>query len=137
MNLDQRLADWKSGLPTGLAILTSFNIVQLAPDPRSEAVRFQVILSLRYHSLCMLQHRKILEWLLVSPESTLSRPRMTEYLWTVIQGSIDMCTHSARDTVVVISTLADHQILLPIWWYSVYYGTQANIVLGGVTLTVY
>jgi hypothetical protein len=125
IDIDQRLAEWKLGLPTGTEILNSFNIAKLALDSSSELLRFRVVLSLRYHSLNSLLHRRVLEWFLVCPSSTVSGPDVTEFLWTVIEGSIEICSQSSRDTIFVIASIAHHHILLPIWWYSVYYGMEA------------
>lgn len=128
IDIDQQLAQWNLGLPPGLEILGGFEVVELPLDSRSEVLRFRVVLSLRYHSLSTLLHRKVLEWLLVCPSSTLSGPSFTDFFWTIIKGSTDMCSRSARDTILVVASLADHHILLPIWWYSVYYGTCIQLL---------
>ncbi|KAE8141839.1 fungal-specific transcription factor domain-containing protein [Aspergillus pseudotamarii] len=125
IDIDQHLAKWKSGLPTGLEILNRFNIIKLALDSSSELLRFRAVVSLRYHSLNTLLHRKVLEWLLEYPGSMLSGSDVTEFLQTVVKGSINTCSQSARDTIFVIASIADHHILLPIWWYSVYYGRKS------------
>ncbi|OGM39341.1 hypothetical protein ABOM_012043 [Aspergillus bombycis] len=129
MDIDQQIAEWKIGLPMGIEILNSVNITKLALDSSSELLRFRVVLSLRYHSLNTLLHRKILEWLLVCRSSTFSEPGVTEFLWTIIKGSVEVCSQSARDTIFVIASVAHHHILLPIWWYSVYYVLNSALVL--------
>jgi hypothetical protein len=127
MDIDRQLGQWNSGLPAGLEILNGLDVIRLAVDSKSESLRFRVVMTLRYYSLSTLLHRKVLEWLLVCPTSTLSGPEITEFLWTIIKGSIDMCSQSARDTILVVASLADHHILLPIWWYSVYYGASSFV----------
>lgn len=127
LGIDQQLAEWKCGLPAGLEILKGSNIIDIDLHSSTESLRFRVVMSLRYHSLTTLLHRKVLEWLLECSGSTMSGPGITDFLHTVINGSIDMCINSARDTISVIASISDHHILLPIWWYSVYYGIKAVI----------
>ncbi|KAI2994126.1 transcriptional regulator family: Fungal Specific TF [Aspergillus niger] len=134
LGIDQQLAEWKCGLPAGLEILKGSNIIDIDLHSSTESLRFRVVMSLRYHSLTTLLHRKVLEWLLECSGSTMSGPGITDFLHTVINGSIDMCINSARDTISVIASISDHHILLPIWWYSVYYVLNSALVLFAVFL---
>ena len=88
IEIDQRLSEWRASLPTGLEILNRFNIAELDLDSTSESLRFRAIMSLRYHSLNNLLHRKILERVLEHPDLTLlESPGMTEFLLHVVKCS--------------------------------------------------
>ncbi|KAF9889017.1 hypothetical protein FE257_007994 [Aspergillus nanangensis] len=126
VEIEHNLEEWMAQLPPDLSLLCNNNILQgpAVVHDLSEQDRFPIILTLRYHSVRMLLHRTVLQQCLRGPSSY-----STTYTQSIWNCSIDACVNSALVTIRIISKASHKQILLPIWWYSVYYVLSSSLVL--------
>lgn len=100
--------------------------------------RFNIVLSLRYHNLRILLHRKFLERFLdyLGVDSHTSNNSVTsqekKILRQVGSGSIQICVESAMAIISIMHTIALspakwHRSVLGAWNYSLYYSTSPTI----------
>lgn len=140
---DRQLEDWLLRLlpPLGLHVYQKpLSREELDKTPATaEAVihqRFNIVLSLRYHNLRILLHRKFLERFLdyfgvdshASSSSVTSQER--KILRQVGNGSIQKCVESAMAIISTMHTIALspakwHRSILGAWNYSLYYSMHA------------
>jgi hypothetical protein len=127
---DRQLEEWQHQLlPTlGMYVsqkpLTPANIENMKPESLTFE-RFNIVLSLRYHNLRILLHRKFLEKFLETSGTEESTNPEKKILRQVGIGSVQNCVESA---VIIISTVHSiasatgwHRDLLGAWNYSLYY----------------
>ncbi|KAL1963182.1 hypothetical protein VTN77DRAFT_8615 [Rasamsonia byssochlamydoides] len=140
---DRQLEEWQHQLlPTlGLHVsqkpLTPADIESMKPESLIFE-RFNIVLSLRYHNLRILLHRKFLEkFLETSGTEDTSNPEK-KVLRQVGINSVQNCVESAIIIISTVHTIALstgwHRDLLGAWNYSLYYTFNAGLVIFGALL---
>lgn len=93
--------------------------------------RFRVILTLRYHNVRILAHRRMLDLYLASLERGLgSYDAEDSMLRQVGQRSKSICFQSASDLIAIVGVLTRSKEpkrgLLGAWWFTLYYSQWAS-----------
>ncbi|CAN8105418.1 unnamed protein product [Discula destructiva] len=113
--------------------------------------RFRLILTLRYHNIRILAHRRMLDLYLASIERGQNYDAEDSMLKQVGQRSKGICFQSASDLISIVNILEhspdSKRGLLGAWWFTLYYTFNAtltivalmlcNHVSGGETSTPY
>lgn len=130
LELDRQLDEWQRQLlPTlGLYVcqkpLTPADIENMKPESLTFE-RFNIVLSLRYHNLRILLHRKFLEKFLETAGSEDSSNSEKKMLRQVGISSVQNCVESAVIIISTVHTIASssgwQRDLLGAWNYSLYY----------------
>jgi hypothetical protein len=135
----RQLDEWKNQLVPQLTLhiksrpLTHQDLENLEPEDLI-IERFNIVLSVRYHNLCILLHRPILEKFLDSCGTNGIRSgKDTSLLQQVGLSSIDTCVNSAMTIISAVHTvvMSDgwRRDLLGAWNYSLFYSMRASISL--------
>ncbi|KKA20471.1 hypothetical protein T310_5522 [Rasamsonia emersonii CBS 393.64] len=143
LELDRQLEEWQHQLlPTlGLYVtqkpLTPADIENMKPESLIFE-RFNIVLSLRYHNLRILLHRKFLEKFLETAGSEDSSNPEKKILRQVGISSVQNCVESAVIIISTVHTIASssgwQRDLLGAWNYSLYYTFNAGLVIFGALL---
>lgn len=133
---EHQLEEWRLQLlPTlGLKIshkpFTPEDVERMDPDSVIPE-RFNIVLSLRYHNLRILLHRKFLEKFLDAYGVGDSGNHEKKLLQQVGINSVHNCVESAIMIISTVHTLASStgwkRELLGAWNYSLYYSTSASL----------
>ncbi|KAL1866395.1 hypothetical protein Plec18167_009063 [Paecilomyces lecythidis] len=140
---EHQLEEWRLQLlPTlGLKIshkpFTPEDVERMDPDSVIPE-RFNIVLSLRYHNLRILLHRKFLEKFLDAYGLGDSGNHEKKLLQQVGINSVHNCVESAIMIISTVHTLASStgwkRELLGAWNYSLYYTFNAGLVIFGALL---
>ncbi|KAL2216905.1 fungal-specific transcription factor domain-containing protein [Thermoascus aurantiacus ATCC 26904] len=140
---ERQLEEWQVKLlPTlGLRIfhkpLLPEDLEKLSPDDVIPQ-RFNVVLSLRYHNLRILLHRKFLEKFLDAYGANDSANQEKKILQQVGISSVQNCVESAVTIIATVHTIASstgwRRDILGAWNYSLYYTFNAGLVIFGALL---
>ncbi|KAF4453254.1 hypothetical protein FALBO_16028, partial [Fusarium albosuccineum] len=136
LEAEKRLTQWKAELPPEMAQMTVSELDTLPAVIEPEPYRFRVVLTLRFLHVRLLLHRIMLSQLLDTSETNQNMTSPAE-LWRMGGASVDVCTEAAADAIAILSKTAQHQDLLPVWWYSVYFTSSAALVIYGSILAIY
>jgi len=126
LEVEQDLSTWTQGLPRGLFPVTASDLDRLGVDD-SDAHRFRIILTLRFLNVRMLLHRSVLSRLL-EERSHDCNAVYRDFMLMMSAGSLGMCVDAAVETIAIISRTTQRQHVLPIWWYSIYFGKLDRMI---------
>ncbi|KAF7517657.1 hypothetical protein G7054_g13738 [Neopestalotiopsis clavispora] len=137
LRVEQQFMEWQSSLNPALALITATNLSQEVEE-YSLSTRLRVILSLRYHNLCILASRPFLDFYLHrmerrepdDPEASMISQLGSRYCRT--------CFESATKLVDLIHTIFHSpklsRKLLGAWWFTFYYTFNATLAIAVVIL---
>lgn len=123
LQADQELSVFAAALPPALRIITSTELASVSKIDDSQAHRFRLILTVRLLNVRLLLHRRVLSYILGHPRSD-GNDRDAFYPLSVAGGSLDLCVHAALETIAIISQTTQPNRLLPIWWWTAYFGVS-------------
>lgn len=123
--IEQQLEEWRASLTPVLTLTTA---QELSEDEEAYSLskRLRVILSLRYHSLCILVNRPILDFCLQNLEDVRDSDTYQALMLREFGGQ--NCRASLESAIAIIDTV--HTILhssklsrqlLGAWWFTFYY----------------
>ncbi|KAI0177201.1 fungal-specific transcription factor domain-containing protein [Pestalotiopsis sp. NC0098] len=136
--IEQQLKEWRSSLTPVLTLTTA---QELSEDEEAYSLskRLRVILSLRYHSLCILVNRPILDFCLQNLEDVRDSDTYQALMLREFGGQ--NCRASLESAIAIIDTV--HTILhssklsrqlLGAWWFTFYYTFNATLTIAAVML---
>lgn len=130
LQIEHQLLDWQAALPKSLS-LTSPEEVR-SSDDYSLGRRFRVILTLRYHNVRILAHRRILDLYLASIERGQSHDAEDSMLRQVGERSKNICIQSASELISIVHTITHSaepkKGLLGAWWFTLYYSKNCCVI---------
>lgn len=129
--LEQRLVEWKRGLPGDLSLLNSTAMPSLDEETYWLG-RYRVILTLRYHNLCILLHRVIVVKFLDACGDTDRDEHEMVSLQQIGSNSVRICLQSAMEIIsivhFVVHSTDSRRECLGAWWFSLYYSTLPSLI---------
>lgn len=127
LRLDHDLSQWKRQLRPALSLVPANDLRDKQPQEWT-CSRSQTVLTVRYLSVRLLLHRKILEHALdgIPDSTTMAAPGSESFecesSTEMIHSMLQVCTHSAVNVIGIIRKLGERPDLLPAWWFSAYHG---------------
>ncbi|KAL2837451.1 fungal-specific transcription factor domain-containing protein [Aspergillus pseudodeflectus] len=141
-SLEQDLFSWERSLPDSVRLINLDQMQDLRNTITSDfdfvALRFRIILTLRYSNFRVLLHRPVLVRFLDSCGRLQSDPQQLQLLQQLGLNSIQI---SMDSTMLIIDLIHDivHRThyqhkLLGAWWFSLYYTFNAALVILGILI---
>jgi len=136
--IEQQLVEWENLLPPSLALRKVEELAAISDvfDPTTFYVeRFRIILTLRYHNLCVLMHRPILVKFLdiIGRDLLDTEIQEVNLMQQIGHNSIQKCVQASMDIITIVSTIVAsngyQRNLLGAWWFSLYYTFNAALVI--------
>lgn len=131
LQIEHQLLEWQATLGP-LSSLVSPNELRNDDDFSLEK-RFRVILTLRYHNVRILAHRRMLDLYLASIERGQSYDAEDSMLKQVGQRSKSICFQSASDLISIVNILTHSaepkRGLLGAWWFTLYYSKRTAFTM--------
>lgn len=123
LQIEHQLLEWQAALPPLLSLITPGEVRN--SDEYSLDRRFRVILTLRYHNIRILAHRRMLDLYLASIERGQNYDAEDSMLRQVGERSKNICIQSASDLISIVHTVTHSpepkKGLLGAWWFTLYY----------------
>lgn len=123
LQIEHQLLEWQAALPPLLTLVTPDEVKN--SEEVSLSKRFRVILTLRYHNVRILAHRRMLDLYLASIERGQSYDAEDSMLRQVGERSKNICIQSASDLICIVHTISHSpepkRGLLGAWWFTLYY----------------
>lgn len=123
LQIEHQLLEWQAALGPLSSLVTPAELRN--DDDFSLEKRFRVILTLRYHNVRILAHRRMLDLYLASIERGQSYDAEDSMLKQVGQRSKSICLQSASDLISIVDILTHSaepkRGLLGAWWFTLYY----------------
>lgn len=128
-SLEQDLFSWERALPESVRLLSLDQMHHLRNTTASEfdlvALRFRIILTLRYSNFRVLLHRPVLVRFIDSCGRLQSDPQQLQLLQQLGLNSIQISMDSTMQIIDFIHDIVHHtdyqHKLLGAWWFSLYY----------------
>lgn len=127
LQLEHQLLEWQASLAPLSGIITPQELRSSSDDAGdfSLARRFRVILTLRYHNVRILAHRRMLDLYLGSIERSQGYDAEDSMLRQVGHRSKGICMQSASELISIVHVLLHSpepkRGLLGAWWFTLYY----------------
>lgn len=126
MQIEHQLLEWQASLPP---LLSLTNPAEIRNDNDfCLAKRFRVILTLRYHNVRLLAHRRILDIDLASIESGRAYDAHESMLMQVSKRSKTVCLQTASELISIVNIITHSPQpkcgLLGAWWFTLYYSKE-------------
>lgn len=132
LQIEHQLLEWQSSLAPLSNLITPQELRNDDPVSSSQASgsfslerRFRVILTLRYHNVRILAHRRMLDLYLGSIERSQTYDAEDSMLKQVGHRSKGICMQSASDLISIVHILLHSpepkRGLLGAWWFTLYY----------------
>lgn len=138
-SMEQKLFAWERSLPQQLQLITHVDLTSLHQDGMSDpayyAMKFRVILTLRYLNVRVLLHRPVLVKFIAASKSSHGDSQDVKLLQQIGMNSLGLCTSSAREIIDIVHFLVSGPRygwkvnLLGAWWFSLYYSMFSSISL--------
>lgn len=123
IQIEHQLLEWQSTLGPLSSLVTPQELRN--ENDFSLEKRFRVILTLRYHNVRILAHRRMLDLYLSSIERSQMYKAEDSMLKQVGQRSKSICLQSASDLISIVNILTHSpnpkRELLGAWWFTLYY----------------
>lgn len=121
LEIDGELLSFANDLPADMRLIDETELTDLSSENELSPLRFRIILTLRYLNARMLLHRSALSCFLehISMEPVVAR---TKFQNSINQASLEVCVEVAFTALTIISKAMLREHMLPIWWWSVYFG---------------
>lgn len=123
LQIEHQLLEWQATLGPFSGLITPAELRN--DDVFSHEKRFRVILTLRYHNVRILAHRRMLDLYLSSIERGQSYDAEDSMLRQVGQRSKGICFQSASELIHIVNVLTHSpepkRGLLGAWWFTLYY----------------
>ncbi|KUI64273.1 hypothetical protein VM1G_11070 [Cytospora mali] len=136
LQIEHQLLEWQAALPPLLALTTPEEVQ--SSDEYSLGRRFRVILSIRYHNVRILAHRRMLDLYLASIERGQNYGAEDSMLRQVGERSKNICIQSACDLISIVHTVTNSpepkRGLLGAWWFTLYYTFNATLTIVAIVL---
>lgn len=138
LQIEHQLLEWQANL-SPLSSLVTPDELKHDGDFTMER-RFRLILTLRYHNIRILAHRRMLDLYLASIERGQTYDGEDSMLKQVGQRSKGICFQSASELISIVNIL-EHSPdpkrgLLGAWWFTLYYSKHGSILKAtGASLT--
>ncbi|TDZ53191.1 putative transcriptional regulatory protein [Colletotrichum trifolii] len=138
IHVNQKLARWQAALPPSMALVDAAEVYQ--PTGSAMALKFRVILTLRYHNIHILSHRPILDRCLQALDGSVD---VTQESTTLQQGwylSKEACLQSAESIVRLIAACKSFSEKRPTisflgaWWFSLYFTFNAALTMVAIKI---
>ncbi|KAL3483108.1 fungal-specific transcription factor domain-containing protein [Aspergillus germanicus] len=141
-SLEQDLFSWERALPESVRLLSLDQMHHLRNTTASEcdlvALRFRIILTLRYSNFRVLLHRPVLVRFIDSCGQLQSDPQQLQLLQQLGLNSIQISMDSTMQIIDFIHDIVHHtdyqHKLLGAWWFSLYYTFNAALVILGILI---
>lgn len=131
LQIEHQLLEWQATLGP-LSSLVNPNELRNDDDFSLEK-RFRVILTLRYHNVRILAHRRMLDLYLASIERGQTYDAEDSMLKQVGQRSKSICFQSASDLISIVNVLTHSaepkRGLLGAWWFTLYYSKWTGFTM--------
>jgi len=136
--IEQQLVEWEHLLPPSLALQKVEKLAAISDvvDPTTFYIeRFRIILTLRYHNLCVLMYRPILVKFLdiIGRDVLDTEVQEVKLMQQIGHNSIYKCAQASMDIIAIVSTIVAsdgyQRNLLGAWWFSLYYTFNAALVI--------
>lgn len=125
LQIEHQLLEWQSSLAPLFGLITPQELRNSNGNDFSLERRFRVILTLRYHNVRILAHRRMLDLYLASIERSQSYDAEDSMLKQVGYRSKGICMQSASDLIAIVHILLHSpepkRGLLGAWWFTLYY----------------
>lgn len=129
LQIEHQLLEWQASLPPLLSLTDPAEIRN--NDDFSLARRFRVILTLRYHNVRLLAHRRIFDLYLTGIEKGLGYDTHESMLTQVGERSKTVCLQTASELISIVNTITHSPQpkcgLLGAWWFTLYYSQYLHI----------
>lgn len=129
LQIEHQLLEWQATLGPLSSLVTPGELRN--DDDFSSERRFRVILTLRYHNVRILAHRRMLDLYLASIERGQSYDAEDSMLRQVGQRSKSICFQSASDLISIVNILTHSgepkKGLLGAWWFTLYYSEYQSL----------
>lgn len=139
LQIEHQLLEWQAALPPLLSLTTPEEVRN--SDEYSLGRRFRVILTLRYHNVRILAHRRMLDLYLASIERGQNYDAEDSMLRQVGERSKNICIQSASDLISIVHTVTHapepKKGLLGAWWFTLYYTFNATLTIVAIVLCNY
>lgn len=123
LQIEHQLLEWQANLSPHSSLVTPDELRNGGEFTMER--RFRLILTLRYHNVRILAHRRMLDLYLASMERGQSYDAEDSMLKQVGQRSKGICFQSASDLIVIVNILEhspdSKRGLLGAWWFTLYY----------------
>lgn len=131
LQIEHQLLEWQANLGP-LSSLVTLDELRNDGDFTMER-RFRLILTLRYHNIRILAHRRMLDLYLASIERGQNYDGEDSMLKQVGQRSKGICFQSASELISIVDIL-EHSPepkrgLLGAWWFTLYYSEYMSELL--------
>jgi hypothetical protein len=139
--IENQLADWQTGLPHDLKLisLADLDFDRLPPEDEAMSeqwrrIRLRFVLTLRYANVRILLHRTVLVKFLEGSEDP-QDSQDTTLLHGVGWNSIEIAKRSAKEIIRLVHLVVQSPVtskkrgLLGAWWFSLYYSMPSSIVI--------
>ncbi|GAB1193513.1 hypothetical protein APSETT444_002734 [Aspergillus pseudonomiae] len=128
-SLEQELFSWERQLPDAMRLINSDGVEEAhqvaASDYDFAALRFRIILTLRYANYRLLLHRPILVRFLDACGGSQSDPQQLQLLRQLGLSSMQICADSTMQIIDLVYDIVHRSDKLPnllgAWWFSLYY----------------
>ncbi|KAK2596585.1 hypothetical protein N8I77_013466 [Diaporthe amygdali] len=131
LQIEHQLLEWQASLPPLLSLAHPAEIRN--DDDFSLARRFRVILTLRYHNIRLLAHRRIFDIYLAGIEKGRGYDAPELMLTQVGERSKSICLQTASDLISIVNTITHSSHpkcgLLGAWWFTLYYTLNAALTI--------
>lgn len=131
LQIEHQLLEWQSSLAPPSSLVTPQEL--RGDGDVSLERRFRVILTLRYHNVRILAHRRMLDLYLGSIERTHGYDAEDSMLKQVGHRSKGICMQSASDLISIVHILLHSpelkRGLLGAWWFTLYYSQFILLLL--------
>jgi hypothetical protein len=121
LQVEQELSTFAESLPPPLRIVTAVELDAITNIRDAQAHRFRLILTVRLLNVRLLLHRRTLSYIL-SHSNGSGDGNTTIYPLSMASSSLELCIEAAVETIAIISRTTQPDRLLPIWWWSAYFG---------------
>ncbi|KAB8256860.1 fungal-specific transcription factor domain-containing protein, partial [Aspergillus pseudonomiae] len=141
-SLEQELFSWERQLPDAMRLINSDGVEEAhqvaASDYDFAALRFRIILTLRYANYRLLLHRPILVRFLDACGGSQSDPQQLQLLHQLGLSSMQICADSTMQIIDLVYDIVHRSDkrpnLLGAWWFSLYYTFNAALVILGILI---
>ncbi|KAF3764050.1 hypothetical protein M406DRAFT_103763 [Cryphonectria parasitica EP155] len=136
LQIEHQLLEWQAALGPLSSLVTPAELRN--DDSFSAEKRFRVVLTLRYHNVRILAHRRMLDLYLSSIERGQSYDAEDSMLRQVGQRSKSICFQSASELIGIVNVLTHSpepkRGLLGAWWFTLYYTFNATLTIVALML---
>ncbi|ETS83703.1 hypothetical protein PFICI_05579 [Pestalotiopsis fici W106-1] len=137
LRVEQQFMEWQSSLNPALTLITAKHL-STDEEEYSLSKRLRVILSLRYHNLCILASRPFLDFYLHRMERREPDDPETSMILQLGSRYCRTCFESATNLIDLIHTIFHSsklsRKLLGAWWFTFYYTFNATLAIAVVML---